>query len=206
MPYSHFKKLTDVTKKFNLKLQTVVLFPKITPIELSQYLTICLDAAEKVGYANEKERSERLVSPILTELTLHNHASIVVYSGRDLFVDDKQGLNGECDFLISLNKKVIDELIAPVIAIVEAKEQDLRYGIAQCAAQLYGAKLFNEAEGFQMPCFYGAATTGEVWRFLKLENNTLSIDEKKYYLGQPNLLIGVLQHIIETAMADMATQ
>jgi hypothetical protein len=101
---------------------------------------------------------------------------------------------------------VIDELIAPVIAIMEAKEQDLRYGIAQCAAQLYGAKLFNEAEGFQMPCFYGAATTGEVWRFLKLENNTLSIDEKKYYLGQPNLLIGVLQHIIETAMADMATQ
>jgi hypothetical protein len=154
MPYCHFKKLTDVTKKFNLNLQTVVLFPSIKPIELSQYLTICLDAAEKVGYANEKERSERLVSPILTELTLHNHTSIVVYSGRDLFVDDKQGLNGECDFLISVHKKVIDELIAPVIAIVEAKEQDLRYGVAQCAAQLYGAKLFNEAEGFPIPCFY----------------------------------------------------
>jgi hypothetical protein len=40
--------------------------------------------------------------------------------------------------------------------------------------------------------------------FLRRGNDWISI--LNHYLGQPNLLIGVLQHIIETAMADMATQ
>ena len=159
-------------------------------------LNLSLQVAEKLGYSNEKERSERLVSPILAELSIIHQDSIVIYSGRDLFVDDKQGLNGECDFLISVKKVMIDELIAPIISIVEAKEQDLRYGLAQCAAQLYGAKLFNENEGYPMKRFYGATTTGEVWRFLKLEDNTLFLDEKKYYLGRLEMLLGALHAMI----------
>jgi hypothetical protein len=79
---------------------------------------------------------------------------------------------------------------------VEAKEQDLRYGVAQCAAQLYGAKLFNENEGYPINRFYGATTTGEVWRFLKLEDNTVYLDERKYYLGQLDVLLGVLHLMI----------
>jgi hypothetical protein len=196
MSYSQFKKLTEVSKKFNLKVETVILFPTVKPIAASEYLNLSLQVAEKLGYANEKERSERLVSPILAELSLINHDSIVIYSGRDLFVDDKQGLNGECDFLISVKKVMIDELIAPIISIVEAKEQDLRYGVAQCAAQLYGAKLFNENEGYPINRFYGATTTGEVWRFLKLEDNTVYLDERKYYLGQLDVLLGVLHLMI----------
>jgi hypothetical protein len=93
-------------------------------------------------------------------------------------------------------------LIAPVIAIVEAKEQDLRYGMAQCAAQLYGAKLFNDADGFHIPCLYGATTTGDVWRFLKFENNNIFIDEKRYFIDKPELLLGVLQHIVNDAIAQ----
>ncbi|MEY4937634.1 MAG: hypothetical protein RIS64_3993, partial [Bacteroidota bacterium] len=148
---------------------TQPLFANIMPVIASDYLNLSLKIAEKMGYVNEKERSERLVNPILAELLLANDSTIVIYSGRDLYVDEKQGLNGECDFLISRQKTMIDDLIAPIISIVEAKEQDLRYGVAQCAAQLYGAKLFNEAEGLPQSQYYGAATTGEVWRFLRLK-------------------------------------
>jgi hypothetical protein len=41
-------------------------------------------------------------------------------------------IKGECDFLIGLHKQVVEAFIAPIIAIIEAKEQEkLRYGIAQ---------------------------------------------------------------------------
>jgi hypothetical protein len=196
MSYSQFKRLTEVTKKFGLSVKTQPLFLNLMPVIASDYLNLSLKIAEKMGYVNEKERSERLVNPILAELLLANDSTIVIYSGRDLYVDEKQGLNGECDFLISRQKVMIDDLIAPIISIVEAKEQDLRYGVAHCAAQLYGAKLFNEAEGLPQPQYYGAATTGEVWRFLRLKQNELILDTHRYSIFNLSELLGVLQFIV----------
>ncbi|MEN9610025.1 MAG: hypothetical protein RLZZ628_839 [Bacteroidota bacterium] len=72
----------------------------------------------------------------------------------------------------------------------------MRYGVAQCAAQLYGAKLFNEAEGLPQPQYYGAATTGEVWRFLQLKQNELILDTHRYSIFNLSELLGVLQFIV----------
>jgi hypothetical protein len=57
--------------------------------------------------------------------------------------------------------------------IKKLKDENMTQGMAQCAAQMYGAKLYNEAEGKPIAVIYGCATTGIEWRFLCLENNTL---------------------------------
>jgi len=40
-------------------------------------------------------------------------------------------------------------------------------------------------------------TNGDVWQFLKLENQTILIDARKYFLGNLAQILGVLQVIID---------
>ena len=63
----------------------------------------------------------------------------------------------------------------PVISAIKSKngntEQGMSEAIAQCAAQLCGAKLYNETESKNIPILYGCATDGVEWQFLRFEND-----------------------------------
>jgi hypothetical protein len=41
-------------------------------------------------------------------------------------------------------------------------------------------------------------TSGNVWRFLKLEGNTLAIDQPEYYLRDAGKILGILVGIART--------
>ena len=69
--------------------------------------------------------------------------------------------------------------------------------MGQCTAEMYAARLFNEREGNQVAEIYGAVTTGEVWKFLKLKNQTISIDLSEYFLNDLNKILGILAHSIK---------
>ncbi len=197
MPYSNFKKITDVASKFGLTLRGGSLFKEEKILIPSDYLKSSLEIARKTGFSNEKERSERLVFPVLADIAMRNDNTITVYSGRNLDVDIENDLSGECDFLLSLDKTIIEELLRPIFSILEAKEQDLRYGLAQCSAQVVGAKKYNEAENIFLPVYYGCATTGVEWRFFKLENNQLTLDDDRYLISDTGKLLGAIQSIVE---------
>jgi hypothetical protein len=77
-------------------------------------------------------------------------------------VEPARGLTGYCDFLLSLSPTQI-EIQAPVVAIVEAKNENIRQGIPQCAAEMYTSRLFHEQRGASAPVLFGAVTTGSAW-------------------------------------------
>ena len=79
-----------------------------------------------VGKGTEKVRSELLIAPILVEARELLHGQISLFSGVAFNVDRKSGLHGYCDFLISRDPLLI-EIKAPVIAVAEAKKEDLSY-------------------------------------------------------------------------------
>ncbi len=58
---------------------------------------------------------------------------------------------------------------------------------------MVAAQQFNEREGQAINAIYGAVTTGEIWKFLKLVNTIISIDLTDYYIS-PNLtkILGIL--------------
>jgi hypothetical protein len=64
-------------------------------------------------------------------------------------------------------------MLAPIITLVEAKDEDIEYGQAQCIAQMYAAQIYNEREGKPQACIYGCASTGDVWKFMRLQGSTL---------------------------------
>ncbi len=195
MGYSNYKKIEHVTKKFGLLARRIDLFENIKSVEASDWLLQTLRIAEVFPLRNEKAKSERIVSPILLEVAQHFQENVTLFSGEDLSVDCDKDLTGDCDFLITLTGQSA-YLESPIISLVEAKDEDMDYGIAQCAAQVYGAKLFNEMEGKNFPVLYGCATDGVEWKFLRFENNTFYIDRKTY--TDLKQIIGVFHFIIQS--------
>ena len=48
---------------------------------------------------------------------------------------------------------------------------------------MLGARLFNQDEKNDCEIIYGCVTTGEAWQFMKLENEVLYIDSRRYYIN-----------------------
>ena len=200
MAYSNFS-LGDLIKQFGLTLKDKNdLFAHIPEVGYSEYLDLTLNYNLRIASEinTEKARSEMIIAPVLLELRRMLDDKISLFSGKEFNVDPEKGLNGACDFLISLSESQI-LIMAPVIAIVEAKKEDLIGGLGQCAAEMYAAQLFNQKEGNQIPIIYGVMTSGTVWRFLKLEGNALDVDVAEYYIKDVGKILGVLSSLLKGA-------
>ncbi len=198
MAYSNFS-LTDAIKQFGLTLKDKNdLFADIPEVAYSEYLNFTLNYNLRIASEinTEKARSEMIITPILLELRRMLDDKISLFSGKEFNVDLEKGLNGACDFLISLSESQI-VIMAPVLAIVEAKKEDLIGGLGQCAAEMYAAQLFNEKEGNRVPVIYGLVTSGTVWRFLKLEGNALDIDVVEYYIKDVGKILGIFSSLLK---------
>lgn len=194
MGYSNYRKIKTVVKKFNLEVSWTSLFDKINPVEPSAWLAETLEISKLLPLTNEKTKSERVVSPILMEVSRNYVDKVSFFSGEDLNIRPEDDLSGECDFFFALHppKPFID---APIISLAEAKDEDMDWGIAQSAAQMYGAKLYNEMEGKDIPFIYGCATDGIEWQFMKLENDIYYVDNKVF--TDLKEILGVWHHIIK---------
>jgi len=195
MGYSHYKTLKSVTQKFGLSAKRQSISENISPVEASSWLLETLSLVKILPLTNEKSKSERVVSPILSEVAKFYADKVTCFSGENLNINPDDNLSGECDFFFTLVPQS-PYLEAPIISIVEAKDEDMEWGIAQCAAQLYGAKLFNEAEGKHFPVLYGCASTGTDWQFIRFENDTFYIDNKIY--TDLKEILGVWHYILQS--------
>lgn len=194
MPYSKFT-LDIIEKKFGIKNQVVHLFDTIEEIKISEWLEKSLEIAQELPIKSEKAKSESIIFPILVELRNINHKFFTIHSGDTLIADEKQELEGECDFILAKDTNTFN-INFPIFQILEAKKNDTDTGVGQCAAQMLGAKIFNQNKGIKLKIIYGCVTTGKDWLFMKLENNTIFIDKKIYSLEKINLLLGVFQNIM----------
>ncbi len=197
MGYSNYKNFKYALKTLELTELEVHLFKNIQPIEPSHWLLQTLELAEQLPLTNEKSKSERVVSPILSEIAVFYKNQITFYSGEDLPVDSTRDLSGECDFFFSKHPRK-SVMQAPIVTLVEAKDEDFEYGKAQCTAQMYASALFNEQEGHPMPFIYGCVVTAGEWKFLKLEGSTIYVDIKTYYLNDLSKIIGVFHYILNS--------
>lgn len=199
MPYSQFT-IEQIKSSFGIRLsEKVGIFANIPEASYSNFLSETLDYNIPLALAinSEKSRSELIVMPILIELRKQLSNQIGLFSGKDFTVDSQKGLNGFCDFLIS---KSPEQLIieAPVITIVEAKNDNIETGLGQCMAEMIAAQLFNHQKGNEVQKVYGVITTGSLWKFMQLEDQTITIDLNEYFLGNVGKIVGILRSLIET--------
>ena len=149
-----------------------------------------------VAIGTEKARSELIITDVLFELREHFNHRISLFSGVDFNVDAENDLTGVCDFLISLSPEQFF-VEAPVIALVEAKNADVKLGLGQCVAEMIAAQRFNAEKKNSIPYVYGTTTSGTDWLFLKLVGQRLHIDMAVYTIAQCDKILGILSSMVE---------
>jgi hypothetical protein len=197
MSYSDFT-LDKVRKTFGLTIADKIdIFASVTEVECPPLLAEVLRENVPLALASntEKSRSEMIIVPILIAIRKYLNNQISLFSGIDFSVDIAQGLNGNCNFIISRSPELLI-LNAPVVIIVEAKKENINAGLGQCVAEMLAAKLFNEREGNNIQTIYGTVTTGTNWKFLKLIGQVVEIDLSEYYISDIGKILGILSNIM----------
>ena len=183
MAYSDFD-LKKVRNAFGLRIdEQPELFADVTPVQPGVTLasTLAETAHLAIAINTEKARSELLITPVLLDIWRQAQSQISLFSGTEFTVDEARGLTGYCDYILSRSKEQLT-VNAPVVMIVEAKNENIKGGLGQCVAEMIAAQIFNEREGNAVEVIYGAVTTGEIWKFLKLVGAVASIDLSDYYI------------------------
>jgi hypothetical protein len=197
MPYSKFT-LQQVMQDFNLTIVEVSSFlPQAESLAPSAPIAEFIDRYFDLALAlnTEKARSELIICPTLLAVKEAMQGEISLFSGEDFTVDPDKGLNGICDYILSLSPEQLF-IQAPVIMIVEAKKEDLKGGLGQCVAAMVAAQKFNQAKQNAIPVIYGAITTGSLWRFLKLKEQQVTIGIRELPVPPLEKIVGTLVHFI----------
>ncbi len=195
MAYSDFKNLKAVCRQFNLTVdEQPDLFAAVPSREPSAKLTDWLQETIPLALAidTEKSRSELIIAPVLLEIRRQVQPPISLFSGNEFNIDPAQGLVGRCDYLLSRSPEQLT-LNAPVFAIAEAQNENIKAGLGQCLAAMVAAQRFNEQEQNAIATIHGAVTTGEIWKFLKLTEAIAAIDLMDYYISRDTAkILGIL--------------
>lgn len=193
MSYSNFS-IETLKERFDLTIkQEHELYCDIEAVGVSHLLKETLKENYPLAIAihTEKARSEMIVAPVLIEVRRQLNHQISLFSGVEFNVDRKKDLKGVCDFLFCLSP---EQLIinAPVVTIVEAKNDNLKAGIPQCIAEMEAARLFNVRKENNISTIYGIVTTGTSWQFLRLSNQVVEIDPLDYHINDLEKIVGII--------------
>lgn len=207
MAYSQFS-LKDIKEKLNIQVienQRLFDSQRVQKVAISDHLKVTLAESAPLALAinTEKSRSEWIIAPILAELRKQLNNQISLFSGSAFNVDASKGLEGQCDYIVSLNPEQF-YITAPVLTIIEAKKENIVGGLGQCIAALYAAQIFNQREGNSVEVIYGAVTSGTVWKFIKLVQQQAYIDLDEYYLKEIEFLMGILVSFVNLSENNLS--
>jgi hypothetical protein len=193
VPYGEFS-IDEVKARFQLRIaESEEYFADIPPVAVSDFLTQMLaeNLPLAVAVSTEKARSELIIAPVLLEARRQVQRRVSLFSGVEFTVDPSQGLNGTCDYLLSLSPEQLT-IEAPVVTVVEAKNDNLKSGLGQCMAEMVAARLFNQRKGRELSRVYGVVTTGSLWKFMRLEGDVVFLDLREYPISELERVVGIL--------------
>ena len=207
MVYRDFETIKDVKAKFPITVSSAhSLFTDVEVVEPSAFLQEAL--TENIPIAlnvnTEKAQSELIITPILIEVRKLFDRRINFFSGVDFTIDQEVGLSGYCDYILSASPEKMF-IAAPIICMVEAKNERISSAYGQCLAEMIAAQRFHQAEANNqvdtnlITTVWGAATTGTTWRFLRLEGNDARIDPDEYPISQVDKLLGIFRHMVKAS-------
>ncbi len=199
MAFQHFL-FPQVAQDLGLTLADTDLFSQVPPAAIRpDFLAQVIEGANLASAVNtEKARSEFAIAPVLLELRRLHPGRFGLFSGIELDADPARGLNGVCDFVITKSPRQ-HVVSAPLITIIEAKNDNLRAGLGQCIAAMCAAQVLNQAASVTVAAVYGAVTTGGAWKFLRLAGAEVTLDFVEYHIESLGKILGILGHIVETA-------
>lgn len=195
MAYGDFSQVKMVEAAFGLRSEMAPLFSGTPPADAPGWLGDQLARGLRYPQVSEKGRGELIVMPVLLAAVELVRGPVMIYSGMRLDADPNRGLVGECDFMLGRSDP-FPEVRAPLLTMVEAKKADIDAGLGQCAAQMVGARVFNDREGRAVPTVFGCVTNGDKWQFLRLAGSTITVDSRRHYLNDLGRILATFRDIL----------
>ena len=177
------------------------LLPALTPSAVPSWLSDLLERGMRLALVSEKARSEFIVAPILLAVREASHDTVAILSGHRLDVDPERRLVGDCDFLLARSEPV-PRLRAPIMAVVEAKRNDIAGDLGQCVAQMVAAQLYNERAGQPLAAIHGCVTTGEDWQFLDLRGTCVTLHRPRLYIADVGSVLAAFARAVGDGTAN----
>lgn len=188
---------TDEQGDYFAQVRAVAISEKLRH-HLSRYVPLALN----IG--TEKARSELIITPVLLEVIEQFPTAIGFFSGIEFNPDPERGLRGTVDYLLSLSPEQL-AVEAPVVTIVEAKNENTRQGINQCIAEMVAAQSFNQRRGNPIGTVCGVVTTGQIWLFLRLHETLVTLERTDYHISQAEKIVGILLAMLREATESRMT-
>ncbi|ERT04059.1 hypothetical protein M595_5999 [Lyngbya aestuarii BL J] len=112
--------------------------------------------------SSEQARREILISPLIFDLIHYTKSEIFI----EYSIKVSEQLQGNLDyFLENVNS----------LLVIEAKKEDLDYGMSQLIAELIALEQWQENK--QQTHLVGAVTTGKIWEFARLNREQKQIEQ-----------------------------
>ena len=177
----------DIVVEFDYQYSFEILeLPKkeVENSPITEFQNELIKKLPKISLNSEIARRDFLIAPIL--LKLLNYVDIRISAEYPLEVE--KNLRGTLDYLIRSHNE---------LTIIEAKRGDLDKGFTQLAVELIAMEKY---EGGEHDTLYGVVTTGDLWKFGKLEHSskTITKDMNTYRIPTDmldlfSILVGILQ-------------
>jgi hypothetical protein len=112
--------------------------------------------------SSEQARREILISPLIFDLVHYTKSEIFI----EYSIKVSEQLQGNLDYLL----ENVNSLL-----VIEAKKEDLDYGMSQLIAELIALEQWQENK--QQTHLVGAVTTGKIWEFARLNREQKQIEQ-----------------------------
>jgi len=165
-------------------------------------LTLSFEKDIKFGlqtYKPSKSFADKfLIVPIINKVW-QNCNNLNLWTEAYIKADDK--LQGRPDYLISLlDREQYEVLSLPIIALVEAKQENFTAGWGQCLAEMLACQKLNKS---QEVIIYGIVATGQYWEFAKLEGVNFIRNSVSYNLNNLQQILNVVNYIFKQAEKEI---
>jgi len=147
---------------------------------------------------NEAFADKFLIVPIINKVW-QNHNSLNLWTETYIKADEK--LQGRPDYLISpLDREQYEVLSLPIVALVEAKQENFTAGWGQCLAEMLACQKLNKSEKITI---YGIVATGQYWEFAKLEGVNFIRNSVSFNVNNLQQILNVVNYIFEQAEKEI---
>lgn len=199
MAFTDYKSIEQVLRKESVTVLNDSFLPDGLCLDLPDWFLqdITFALSIKSSQENEVFYEEFFIVPFLKEIWKH-HRDIKVWS--HVYIKYDEDLCGIPDYLVSSLREehTYEVLSTPLLAAIQAKQQNFVAGWGQCLAAMLACQKINtkylQGESSPLP-IYGIVSNGEIWEFGKLETHVLRKYPAPLSIGNPRQLAGVLEYI-----------
>ncbi|MBW4477540.1 MAG: hypothetical protein KME54_11835 [Tolypothrix brevis GSE-NOS-MK-07-07A] len=194
MPFSSYKSLSAVIKKFQIKyVQTNFVLETEFPVKDDFKSELDLLFTDGVIDNSESAICENLIYPVLKEVWKFYRSKLTLWSHQTLIYD--YDLSGVPDYIVTQRNPLATIVFdKPYFLAVEAKQDKFEEGWGQCLAEMIAVQRINDD---LEKTVFGIVSNGKVWQFGKLNADIFTRSRNLYTIEELDKLFAAVNYIFQ---------